>query len=75
MKTYKITTMEFLRLKRTPNESVDCKVGFRSIDFDVEIRVFSSREYLAKTIRKQEKKPDHYLNWKALIPLKDNEGY
>lgn len=76
MKTYQVSIAEFIHLKRTPNASVGLKVGYRaSGNFEYTMAVFSSRESLAKRIRKQNEKPSHWLNWSALIPLTELEGY
>ena len=36
---------------------------------------WSTRQAMAKAIRKQQQRVPHYTDWKALVPLKDGEGY
>jgi len=42
---------------------------------DVTFQVWPSRVAMARSIRKQEQRASSYLDWKALIPLTDGEGY
>lgn len=73
---YTVTLAELLLLKRNKNASVDSRVAYRSqSSWDYTVKVFSSREAMAKTIRKEQENAPRYDNWIALIPLEQNEGY
>lgn len=73
---YTVTLYELLRLKRNKNASVDSRVAYRSQStWGYTVKVFPSRESMAKTIRKEQENAPRYDNWVALIPLEQNEGY
>lgn len=73
---YTVTLCELIRLKQNKNASVDSRVAYRSQStWDYTVKVFPSRESMAKTIRKEQENAPRYNNWVALIPLEQNEGY
>jgi len=54
--------------ERTASRSV-------SLWADTEFRVFPSREFMARMIRKQEQGPHSNRHWRAIVPLTATEGY
>jgi len=42
---------------------------------DVRFQVWSNRKAMAKTIRMQQKRAAHRLDWQAIVPLGDAEGF
>jgi outer membrane biogenesis lipoprotein LolB len=43
--------------------------------WDVKFRVWNSRTVMARAIRMQEKREHYTTDFKAVIPLKETEGY
>ena len=39
------------------------------------VRVWNSREVMARAIRAQQRRAPHNSDWKACVPLRDGEGY
>jgi hypothetical protein len=45
------------------------------MNFDVYFQVWPNRASMAKSIRMQQRREPRQGDWKAVIPLKDGEGY
>ena len=51
------------------------RAAHRRINWDLEIKIFKSRESLARCIRKQELEPGSSHHWTAFVHLAPHEGY
>ena len=45
------------------------------LDFDVTFQVWPNRPAMAHAIRMQEKREPRANHWRAVVPLKETEGY
>lgn len=74
MQTYTCSLGRLSELKHEHPERTAMKVGY-GIFADYTFKVFPNREAMAKCIRMQQKRAYDSHDWKAVIPLKDSEGY
>ncbi len=65
-----------LRLSERPDaERIGTKNATLRWDAEVVIKVFSDRKVLARCIRMQQQRESRNTDWRAVIKLKDAEGY
>lgn len=64
-----------LKLSEHPHaDRIGMRYG-RSWDSECEVKIFSCREVLARCIRMQSSRESRCTDWKAVVQLRDSEGY
>jgi len=71
MKTYTLSMGASLNYQHPAPGRTARKV----IGWDYYYQVWPNRESMVKSIRMQERRTAHPLDWKALVPLTDGEGH
>lgn len=75
MKQYSQSISQFFSDKKNNVHKDADRTAFQVITFGYNLKVWPTRESMARSIRKQQKRTPHYTDYHPLIPLKDGEGY
>lgn len=57
-----------------PERTARRSVG-RGLEHDIEFKTWNAREPMARAIRAQQRREPHSGDWRAVVPLRDGEGY
>lgn len=70
-------TLEDVRRYKGYETDDTLKMSYRQsgFGFDYYFKIWSSREFMARAIRMQQKRAPHGTDWMPIIKLQDNEGY
>lgn len=71
MKEYSQSIAQFMKKDQENPE----RTAFQTLSFAYHLKVWPNREAMARSIRKQQKRPPHFTDYHPLVPLKDGEGY
>ena len=67
-------TLSLARVRGYKHEEPE-RTAVQVTGFNYRYKVWTNRRALAKTVRMQQKRTPHILDWSPIIPLTDGEGY
>jgi len=71
MKTYQLS---FAQAQSYQHPAPD-RTAKRMVGWDILFRVWNCRKAMARSVRMQQKRAPHRLDWIPLVSLSDGEGY
>ena len=75
MKQTKMSFADYVHVKQADKIANKERAAIQSLEYDIILKTWPTREAMAKAIRKEEHRPWHRLNLMAIVPLSDGEGY